>query len=208
LFTFVVRIAWRLRAARRPSMLVGMRRVLLVLCLVTTLACSREGPAPAERAVDRAPEQAREAVGRFKRELKGALSAALAEGGPTHALTVCQREAPRLAAAASRPGLAIGRATLRPRNPDNLAVGWKLDAYHALAGAADRATATYTAELPSGAFAYAEPLVIDGVCLSCHGSVGGDVAAALRERYPDDRATGYALGDLRGIAWAEVTRGP
>jgi hypothetical protein len=49
--------------------------------------------------------------------------------------------------------------------------------------------------------------VIDGVCLTCHGSVGSDVAAALRERYPDDRATGYALGDFRGIAWAEVSRG-
>ncbi len=36
---------------------------------------------------------------------------------------------------------------------------------------------------------------------------GSDVAAALRELYPDDRATGYALGDFRGIAWAEVSRG-
>lgn len=190
-----------------------MRRAIFVLCLLTMLACSRETPAPAEHApaesaIDPAPGLAREAVGRFKRELKGALTAALTEGGPIHALTVCQREAPRLAAAASRPGLAIGRATLRPRNPDNLAVGWKLDAYHALERAADRATATYTVELPSGDFAYAEPLVIDGVCLTCHGQVGSDVAAALRELYPDDRATGYALGDFRGIAWAEVRRGP
>lgn len=102
-----------------------------------------------------------------------------------------------------------------PRGPaselysgDNLATGWKLDAYHALEKATDRATATYTAELPSGALVYAEPLVIDAVCLTCHGSVGSDVAAALRERYPDDRATGYALGDFRGIAWAEVSRTP
>lgn len=189
-----------------------MRRALLAPCLLTTLACTRETHAPldhaaVESAVDAAPGSAREAVGRFKRELKGALTAALAEGGPTHALAVCQREAPRLAAAASRPGLAIGRATLRPRNPDNLAAGWKLDAYHALEKATDRATATYSVELPSGAFAYAEPLVIDSVCLTCHGSVGNDVAAALHERYPDDRATGYALGDFRGIAWAEVQRG-
>ena len=58
-------------------------------------------------------------------------------------------------------------------------------------------------------FAYAEPLMIDGVCLTCHGgSVTGDVAAVLRELYPEDRATGYALGEFRGIAWAEVPRGP
>lgn len=161
----------------------------------------------AEPAVDPAPERARAAVGRFKRELKAALTAALAEGGPGHALAVCQREAPRLAAAAAAEGLTIGRATLRPRNPDNLAVGWKLDAYNVLAQGGS--AATYTAELPSGVFVHAEPLMIDGVCLTCHGgAVTGDVAAVLRELYPEDRATGYALGDFRGIAWAEVRRGP
>lgn len=194
-------------------MLASMPRVLLASCLLAPFACSSEPPASAvhdvaEPAVDLAPERAQAAVGRFKRELKGALTAAIAEGGPKHALVVCQREAPRLAAAAATSGLTIGRATLRPRDPDNLAVGWKLDAYNALAKAKDRSTATYTAELPSGAFAYAEPLVIDGVCLSCHGSVASDVAAELRTLYPDDRATGYALGDFRGIAWAEVQREP
>lgn len=29
-------------------------------------------------------------------------------------------------------------------------------------------------------------------------------SAALAARYPDDAATGYALGDLRGVLWAEV----
>lgn len=191
-----------------------MRRALLVTCVLSGLACSRDEAQPAKvgpaaPAVDPALTRAKQAVGGFKRELKAALTAALAEGGPTHALAVCQREAPRLAAAASGSGLKIGRATLRPRNPANLAEGWKRDAYQALEQATDRQTATYTAELPSGALAYAEPLVIDGVCLTCHGaSVAGDVAAALRELYPDDHATGYALGDLRGIAWAEVERSP
>jgi hypothetical protein len=186
--------------------------MLLASSLLTVLACSSGPPASpehdvAEPAVDPAPERARAAVGRFKRELKAALTAALAEGGPGHALAVCQREAPRLAAAAAAEGLTIGRATLRPRNPDNLAVGWKLDAYNVLAQGGS--AATYTAELPSGVFVHAEPLMIDGVCLTCHGgAVTGDVAAVLRELYPEDRATGYALGDFRGIAWAEVRRGP
>jgi hypothetical protein len=195
-------------------MLTRQLRPPLAALLLTALACTSGPPASpdpdvAEPAVDPAPERARAAVGRFKRELKGALTAAMAEGGPGHALAVCQREAPRLAAAAATGGLTIGRATLRPRNPDNLAVGWKLDAYNVLAQAKGGSSATYTAELPSGVFAYAEPLMIDGVCLTCHGgSVTGDVAAVLRELYPEDRATGYALGEFRGIAWAEVPRGP
>jgi hypothetical protein len=41
------------------------------------------------------------------------------------------------------------------------------------------------------------------MCLSCHGSVGKDIApettAKLTQLYPQDLATGYALGDLRGM---------
>lgn len=189
-----------------------MRRALIVSCVLSGSACGGEAPAgpkevPAAAPADPAQGRAKQAVGGFKRALKAALTAALAEGGPKHALAVCQREAPRLAAAASGAGLTVGRATLRPRNPANLAEGWKREAHEALERAKDRQTATWTAELPSGALAYAEPLVIDSVCLTCHGaSVASDVAVALRELYPDDRATGYALGDFRGIAWAEVER--
>lgn len=188
-----------------------MRHALVLACILGTPACGRDEPAPprtvAAPVAPPALERAKQAVGGFKRALKAALTAALAEGGPKHALSVCQKEAPRLAAAASKDGLTVGRATLRPRNPANLAEGWKREAYETLERAEDRRTATYAAELPSGAFAYAEPLVIDDVCLTCHGaSVASDVAVALRELYPDDRATGYALGDLRGIAWAEVER--
>lgn len=191
-----------------------MRLARILVCVLGASACGPDEPAtPGGRAtapaVEPRLERAKQAVGGFKRELKAALSAALAEGGPRHALTVCQKEAPRLAAAASVDGLTVGRATLRPRNQANLAEGWKREAHASLEQAKDRQTATYTAELPSGAFAYAEPLVIDTVCLTCHGaSVASDVAVALRELYPDDRATGYALGDFRGIAWAEVARAP
>jgi hypothetical protein len=43
------------------------------------------------------------------------------------------------------------------------------------------------------------------VCTTCHGAtVAPDVAAAIAARYPEDRATGFSPGDLRGafsIAW-------
>lgn len=193
--------------------MITMRTATLLTVLLVASACGRDEPAaPVVRApapaTAAALARAKQAVGGFKRELKAALSAALAEGGPKHALRVCQKEAPRLAAAASQEGVTVGRVTLRPRNPANLAEGWKREALAALERAPDRATATFTAELPSGAFAYAEPLVIDSVCLTCHGTVASDVAVALRELYPDDRATGYALGDFRGIAWAEVAPAP
>jgi hypothetical protein len=46
-----------------------------------------------------------------------------------------------------------------------------------------------------------------GPCLACHGSPKQfDVAVAdlLREKYPDDRAVGYKVGDLRGAVSVRV----
>ena len=48
---------------------------------------------------------------------------------------------------------------------------------------------------------YLRPIVVGPNCLPCHGAEG-ELDPAVREqlalRYPSDRATGYATGDLRG----------
>jgi hypothetical protein len=48
---------------------------------------------------------------------------------------------------------------------------------------------------------------VEAPCLSCHGpreAIVPAVVSSLEARYPDDRATGYAAGDLRGALWAEA----
>ena len=43
------------------------------------------------------------------------------------------------------------------------------------------------------------PLVTNAMCLLCHGqNLAPGVAELLVERYPGDRATGYAPNELRG----------
>ena len=50
---------------------------------------------------------------------------------------------------------------------------------------------------------YAPILLAAPVCLQCHGSAVKDIApatmAAIKKLYPDDKATGFQLGDLRGL---------
>ncbi|MDT4883752.1 hypothetical protein FQZ97_1198250 [compost metagenome] len=42
-------------------------------------------------------------------------------------------------------------------------------------------------------------------CLACHGTqMAPQVRAAIAAHYPDDAATGFAVGDLRGGLWVEV----
>ena len=60
----------------------------------------------------------------------------------------------------------------------------------------------------SGELRYYRPLVIAEPCLACHGdaeSLDPAVAEAIAARYPDDRATGYEVGDLRGVVRVTVS---
>jgi hypothetical protein len=174
------------------------------LPLVVAAACSKEPEPPPRPQVERGQA----AIAQLKKELKGALEAALAEGGAS-AIQVCSHEAPRIAAAIGG-GVTVGRMTRKPRNPANAVAGWQ---ERAMAGFEKRAAAgedlttiSYSTRLDGGMVGVAEPLLIQPLCLTCHGeTIAPEIADALRARYPDDQATGYREGDLRGIAWAQVS---
>jgi hypothetical protein len=185
---------------------------------VVLLACSKdktdkpaaERATPAQPAEVSADQRARGAalIGELKKSLVGALTTAMGQGVPA-AIAVCHTEAPALAEKVSREGAVVGRATRKPRNPKNEAAGWQAEALaHFEKLAADKtplAGQSFARVLDGGKVAYAEPLVIQELCLACHGqTLAPEVTAVLAEKYPNDRATGYALGELRGVAWAEL----
>ncbi len=52
-----------------------------------------------------------------------------------------------------------------------------------------------------------KPLVIKKVCLKCHGSdISPEVSSIIKSNYPNDKATGYREGDLRGVIVAEIKK--
>lgn len=50
---------------------------------------------------------------------------------------------------------------------------------------------------------YYKPILIQPMCLSCHGTAGKEIASelllVLDSLYPGDKARGYKAGDLRGM---------
>jgi pimeloyl-ACP methyl ester carboxylesterase len=54
------------------------------------------------------------------------------------------------------------------------------------------------------------PIMTEAMCLQCHGKPGTDISAntmaKLRQLYPNDRATGYGLNELRGIWVVEMNK--
>ena len=179
----------------------------VVVVAAFTAACgSREKsvhPVPREEAVAIAKEAASAAF----QKLSGELGTAIAAGGPVAAIEVCSQKAGGLLeneAAARNVGLV--RISDRPRNPahaagpDDLAA---METFRAALESGAQPEPAFLARSDGSAIVHLPILVHLPLCLQCHGGPS-DIAAGTREAlarlYPEDRATGYKLGDLRG-AW-------
>lgn len=140
----------------------------------------------------------------FKQDLKAALLEGL-EAGPAAAIDACRVEAPEIAAEYSTGGVKLGRASHRLRNPGNAGPDWVTPTLERwLANADDRQPVVV--ELDGERVGYVEPIVTQPLCLACHGeTLAPDVADAIAELYPEDQATGFGAGDLRGVFWVEFT---
>ena len=138
----------------------------------------------------------------LKKELKQALMAGM-RNGPLSAISICKDEAPAIAASLSVDGIEIGRTSHRLRNPANSAPNWVdliLEKY--LGEESDRAPTVVSLE--NNRQGYVEPIVVAPLCLACHGkTLAPDVSAHISEAYAEDEATGFDVGDLRGVYWVE-----
>lgn len=63
-----------------------------------------------------------------------------------------------------------------------------------------KALPEYTSEMISkDEFRYYKPLKVTAMCMSCHGQPTGNVDAAIKAKYPNDKAFGYKEGEFRGL---------
>jgi len=169
----------------------------------TAAAASADGPST-PTTTDPLEPQARAAAGELASTLMGRLKTELAAGGPVAAITVCHEEAPAIAAQVSeRTGFAVSRVSLKHRNPEmGVPEPWEADVLasfeRAKASGRDPATLTYSARA-EGEYRFMKAIPTAPLCLNCHGkTLDPAVAARLDDLYPDDRATGYEAGDIRG----------
>nr|VFJ77172.1 MAG: Protein of unknown function (DUF3365) [Candidatus Kentron sp. FW] len=140
--------------------------------------------------------------------LKGELEKALAAGGPAAAIPVCNAKVPEIGKTfkAKYPDWTIGRTSLKTRNPKNAPDEWEKDVLQRFearkAAGEDPKTMEYSAFVEKDGvpmFRYMKAIPTADACLLCHGKVLlPEVAAKLDELYPEDKARGFDLGDIRG----------
>ena len=143
-------------------------------------------------------------------KLLSVLQAEIDNGGAESAIAVCNDKAPQLAKAASdESGWAVRRVSLRNRNPRAVPDAWEraaLEDFDRRAAAGESPTTLEKAEdvkddAGKPVRRYIRALPTQTLCLQCHGAteqLKPAVVDRLRTLYPDDRATGYQVGQIRG----------
>ena len=188
--------------------------LLLAASLLPLLSACNSTPRTPEAHAASAPPaawvgEARQLATSVPPRLLSVLAAEIEQGGPAHAIGVCQVEAPRMARAASEAsGWQIRRVSLGNRNPKAVPDAWEratlqeFDRQQAAgADVSQLERAEVVTENGQQVRRYMRALPVQAICLQCHGQadkLGPGVAARLSELYPQDKGTGYLLGQVRG----------
>ena len=139
----------------------------------------------------------------FAGQLKARLKVAMKEGGPENAIQVCHIAAPEIASNLSNESeWKIGRTSLKIRNPKNLPDEWEkkvLLQFEQRKHSGEEINQLEHSEMTDEGFRYMKAIPTQGLCLTCHGEkIPDSVSSKLKQLYPNDKATGFKAGAIRG----------
>lgn len=158
-------------------------------------------------------EEARGLPAKMVPKLLEVLTTEIDRGGHAGAITVCRDKAPAMAKGLSeQTGWSIRRVSLKNRNPKAVPDAWEktvLADFDRRLAAGENPTMLEKSEVVTvegkKTFRYMKALPTQELCLHCHGTpdkLAPGVQAKLKELYPDDKATGYDLKQIRGAITA------
>jgi hypothetical protein len=177
--------------------------------ILTLIALGMTAITPPLYAADYTAEvtASRETAQEFMQTLKQELQAAMQEGGPVNAVSVCNLTAPAIASTYSiRNGWDVGRTSLKTRNPGNTPDAWERAVLVSFeerkrAGEDPAMMEFYEVVSQDGSneLRYMKAIPTAPLCLACHGQqLDSIVKTRIETLYPQDQALGYQEGDIRG----------
>lgn len=179
-----------------------MKKLLLALAVSATPFA-----APVVFANDALLAEARKVATELPPKLMAVLQEEMAKSGPEGAISVCKDMAPKAAADVfQRTGWKIKRVSLKPRNEERATPdAWEKAAlvdFDKRAAAGESPAKLEKGELVGDEYRFVKALPMQALCQNCHGSadrISPTVKAAIARHYPNDRATGYSEGQIRGV---------
>jgi hypothetical protein len=202
-------------------------KLAVVMSLVSLVSCAstNKTPAPASAAKPATPvvwelaavpaehkaavDRADVAMTALQTRLGARLLEVMGKDGPAAAMDVCRVDAPSLAQAVNtESGFPLGRTSHKLRNPENAPRAWVKEPLDAAAGQPVANVKPLVVDL-GDSLGVLKPIGVLAPCIQCHGTtqqMAPGVADLLKAHYPQDAATGFAVGDFRGFFWAQVPK--
>ena len=143
--------------------------------------------------------------------LSSELSTAINDGGMKAAINTCNISAMPITTSIYEDNhsiLNIKRTSFKVRNKNNKPDGYEkkaLQYFEELEEFGKKFPSYYVQKIQEKNevfFRYYKPLLINELCLNCHGvtdRMSADILQKLGELYPDDNANGYELNNFRGV---------
>ena len=181
-----------------------MKTLLMAAALITLAPFAA---APALASDDAMLGEARKVAMSIPPKLLASLQEAINNSGPEGAIPVCKDMAPKMAGKVlQETGWKVKRVSLKARNearaiPDE----WEkaaLEDFDKRAASGESPAQLEKGEMVGNEYRYVKALPVQPLCLNCHGSadqISPAVKSVLAEHYPNDRATGYSVGQIRGV---------
>jgi hypothetical protein len=185
------------------------RMILFSIILVFAFLISNCNKKPATELTESAKAGLRSDAKEFMQTLKSILVKEIQNNGLTAAVSVCSDTAQILTNnfGVSK-GIYIKRVSFKNRNPNDYpndveAKGLKYFEELKSEGQLNESTEYVEIIEVNGVkkVQYLKPILIQPTCLNCHGEekfISPEVKTIINQKYPNDKATGYNLNDLRG----------
>jgi excinuclease UvrABC ATPase subunit len=143
----------------------------------------------------------------LKSSLMKNLSEKMAKDGAVKAISFCHENVKPIAKLAAKDRVSkfeFGRTSHKIRNEANAPQAWANVYLKEFQGTfkGDIKKEHIIHKLENSKRVYLEPLYVQAQCLTCHGeSIAPEIKTKLAEIYPQDKATGFKLGEFRGFIW-------
>ena len=186
-----------------------MKTIILTICMLALAAVAYVLQTGEQKRQEEFVKNSSQSIKQLGLSLKQELKSAIQTNGPAAAIQTCKTQAPKLTTKVNNSSpLTIKRTSLKIRNPANTPDAWEqqvlMDFEQQLAQgvAVDQLVVTEVVENESKkSYRHMRAIATQPVCLVCHGEqkiLSPEVKSMLQNEYPNDRATGFNVGELRG----------
>ncbi len=192
--------------------------ILIGMALFTGIAAlSESSQAVDDPQIEQALTEARQVSVELAEKVRSLLFQEIEKGGFVSAVRVCSEMAQQITLQFNaRTGHTIRRVSLRYRNPRNIPDEYekvKLEEFNFLNQKKQLSNDYIEVVNEQGQkyLRYMRPLITLSVCMTCHGpkeNIPSEVKLILAEKYPDDHATGFLVGDVRGAISVKILLSP